>query len=389
METGKRLSHLYLALERSRSQSKSRPTSPLPVETNAKVVLITGINGYIASHIGLQFLNKGYTVRGTSRSLAARAHLLADAFKGFEHKYEHSVVPNIAVPGAFDEAVRGVHLIIHTASPVDFTLKTVDAFFEPAIGGVTSILNSAQNCAGPQLEAFVLTSSVAAIVDRWKNPADYDYTESDWNTSGEAVARREFSAPVAYGASKTAAERAMWEWNSQHHPSWAISAIHPAVVTGPPISWPSNPEQLNTTLLPLWQLYAGPSASNGEMPPQIGGAGYIDVRDAARMHVWAAEHPERSRGQRYLVANGKAPPQAAADLLRLKFPDRDILVGEPGKGYTPDYCFVKGEASLFSGKAMKALGVSKFINYDKSVLDTIEAFEKQWPGRASNHKHRT
>lgn len=386
MEMGKRLSHLYLALERSRSQSRSRPTSPLPAETNAKVVLITGINGYIASHIGLQFLNKGYTVRGTSRSLAARGHLLAGAFKGFEHKYQHTVVADITVPGAFDEAVRGVHLIIHTASPVDFTLQTVDAFFEPAIGGVRSILNSAQIRAGPQLEAFVLTSSVAAIVDRWKNRPDHDYTERDWNTSGEAVARRDFSAPVAYGASKAAAERELWAWESQHHPHWAISAIHPAVVTGPPISWPSSPEQLNTTLLPLWQLYAGPAASNGTIPPQIGGAGYIDVRDVARMHVWAAEHADRSRGQRYLVANGKAPPQAAADLLRLTFPERDILVGEPGKGYSPGYDFVKGESSLFSGKAMQALGVDEFIKYDKSVLDTIEAFEKQWPGLASSWK---
>jgi nucleoside-diphosphate-sugar epimerase len=122
------------------------------------------------------------------------------------------------------------------------------------------------------------------------------------------------------------------------------------------------------------------------MPPQIGGAGYIDVRDVARMHVWAAEHPDHSRGQRYLLSNGKAPPQAAADILRARFPERDILVGEPGKGYTPDFWFVRGESSTVSAKAYDALGVKRFIMFDQSVLDTVEAFEKRWPGLAQNFK---
>ncbi|KAK5275647.1 hypothetical protein LTR40_012707, partial [Exophiala xenobiotica] len=116
----------------------------------------------------------------------------------------------------------------------------------------------------------------------------------------------------------------------------------------------------------------------------IGGAGYIDVRDVARMHIWAMEHPEQSDGQRYLVSNGKAPPQAAADLLREKFPERDIIVGTPGQGYTQDYWYVQGESSVVSSKAYKALGVERFISYDKSILDTVEAFEKQWPGYAKN-----
>lgn len=355
----------------------------MPHETNGKIILITGINGYIATHIGLQFLRKGYTVRGTSRSISARDHLLSGAFKGYESQYQHVEVKDIVAKGAFDEAVRAVHAIIHTASPVDFTLKTVDEFFGPAIGGNLSILESAKYRAGPQLEAFVVTSSVAAIVDRWKQEPDHDYTEADWNTSGEAIARENFSAPVAYGASKSAAERAVWDWVSTNKPSWSVAAINPAVVTGPPISFPASPDKLNETLLPIWRIYAGEVDT---MPPQIGGAGYIDVRDVARMHVWAAEHHEQSNGQRYLLANGKAPPQAAADLLRDKFPERDIIVGEPGKGYTPDYWFVKGETSLVSTKALQALGVERFISFDRSVLDTVDAFEKRWPGLAKNLK---
>jgi nucleoside-diphosphate-sugar epimerase len=346
-----------------------------------RVILLTGVNGYIATHIGLQLLQKGYKLRGTSRSSSAKDHLLQGAFKGYESQYEHFEVKDMIAPGAFDEAVKGVHAIIHTASPVDFTLKTVDEFFGPAIGGNLSILESTK-VAGPQLKAFVVTSSIAAIVDRWRLPADHAYSEVDWNEMGESVARAEFTAPVAYGASKAAAEKALWKWVAENKPSFAVSAVNPAVVTGPPVSWPATPDKLNTTLLPIWSIYSG----NQTMPPQIGGAGYIDVRDVARIHIWAAEHPEQSNGQRYLMSNGKAPPQAAADLLRKTYPDRDIVVGEPGKGYTPDYWFVEGESSSVSTKAYQALGVKRFITYDRSVLDTVEAFERQWPGLAQNFK---
>ncbi|KIW96741.1 uncharacterized protein Z519_02132 [Cladophialophora bantiana CBS 173.52] len=356
----------------------------MPSNNADKVVLITGINGYIATHIGLQLLQKGYKVRGTSRSTLTKDHLLAGAFKGYESQYEHVEVKDIVGSGVFDEAVKGVHAILHTASPVDFTLRTVDEFFGPAIGGNLSILESAKTAAGPQLRAFVVTSSIAAIMDRWRQAPDHAYSEADWNETGESVARREFTAPVAYGASKAAAERAVWKWVEANQPSFAVAAVNPAVVTGPPVSWPATPDKLNTTLLPIWNIYSG----NKVMPPQIGSAGYIDVRDVARMHIWAMEHPEQSNGERYLMSNGKAPPQAAADLLREQFPERDIIVGEPGQGYTKDYWFPQGEASSVSTKAYKALGVQKFITYDQSVLDTVEAFEKQWPGLAQNFKHK-
>ncbi|KAL2393208.1 hypothetical protein ABEF93_001167 [Exophiala dermatitidis] len=376
---------------------------------SSKIILVTGINGYIASHIGLQLLERDYTVRGTSRSPAAKEHLLTGAFRNHKHRYQHVVVPDIAVPGAFDEAVRGVYGIIHTASPVDFTLTTVDEFMGPAVGGNLSILESAWKEAmkstttatttdpsrqppppqSSRLTSFVVTSSVAAIVDKWKQVPNHAYTESDWNATGESVARETFSAPVAYGASKSAAERAVWDWVAAHQPGlpFAVSAINPAVVTGPPVSWPATPDKLNETLLPIWKIWSSrESDPNTRMPPQIGGAGYIDVRDVARMHNWAMEHSDQSNGQRYLMVNGKAPPQAAADLLRAKFPERDIIVGNPGQGYTEDYWFPEDESKLVSSKAYKALGADRFIRYDKSILDTVEAFERQWPGLAKNLK---
>lgn len=75
--------------------------------SNGKTVLVSGINGYIASNIGLDLLRLGYHVRGTARSASSKDDLLEGAFKGYENHYEHVVVANITEEGAFDEAVRG------------------------------------------------------------------------------------------------------------------------------------------------------------------------------------------------------------------------------------------------------------------------------------------
>ena len=74
---------------------------------NNQVILLTGVNSYIASHIGLQLLRKGYTVRGVSRSESAKEHLLSGAFKGYDSQYEHAIVSDMTVEGAFDKAVQG------------------------------------------------------------------------------------------------------------------------------------------------------------------------------------------------------------------------------------------------------------------------------------------
>ena len=76
-------------------------------QRNGKIVLITGINGYIASVLGLQILSKGYNLRGTSRSKDRAAALLDHAYKDYASRVEIFEVQDITEPGAFDEAVRG------------------------------------------------------------------------------------------------------------------------------------------------------------------------------------------------------------------------------------------------------------------------------------------
>ena len=74
---------------------------------NGEIVLVTGINGYIASTIGFHLLSNGYNLRGTTRSNESAAPLLHGPYKNFASRVEIFEIPDMTMPCAFDEAVRG------------------------------------------------------------------------------------------------------------------------------------------------------------------------------------------------------------------------------------------------------------------------------------------
>lgn len=75
---------------------------------SGSTVLVTGITGYIGSHVADQLLQAGFKVRGTVRNVEKAAGLL----KNWESKFgagqvELVVVQDISKAGAFDDAVKG------------------------------------------------------------------------------------------------------------------------------------------------------------------------------------------------------------------------------------------------------------------------------------------
>lgn len=76
-------------------------------ESNGKTVLITGINGYIASVLGLHLLQKGYSVRGTARRASSADPLLTGPYAPYGSRVDMYEVPDMTVDGAFDEATKG------------------------------------------------------------------------------------------------------------------------------------------------------------------------------------------------------------------------------------------------------------------------------------------
>ena len=73
------------------------------------LVLVTGANGFIGSHIADQLIQAGYRVRGTARDVSKTSWLkdLFDKRYGLG-RFESAVVEDMAKPGAYDEACKGV-----------------------------------------------------------------------------------------------------------------------------------------------------------------------------------------------------------------------------------------------------------------------------------------
>ena len=79
-----------------------------PVIPPGSLILVTGANGYIASHVTDQLIQAGYLVRGTSRDTIKTAWMteLFDQKYG-PGKFEAVVVKDMAEKDAFDEACKG------------------------------------------------------------------------------------------------------------------------------------------------------------------------------------------------------------------------------------------------------------------------------------------
>lgn len=77
--------------------------------SNGKTVLITGINGYIASVLAQLLLTKGYSIRGTTRRSAASEPFLNGPWAPYKERVQIYEVSDMTASGAFDEAAKGMY----------------------------------------------------------------------------------------------------------------------------------------------------------------------------------------------------------------------------------------------------------------------------------------
>ena len=104
-------------------------------------VFVSGASGYIAQELVKQLIQKNYKVVGTVRSNekgdSLKENLKAAGLQSENFSYE--IVKDIAVEGAFDEALKAhpeVTIFLHTASPFHFNVTDVEKeLLLPAING--------------------------------------------------------------------------------------------------------------------------------------------------------------------------------------------------------------------------------------------------------------
>jgi nucleoside-diphosphate-sugar epimerase len=83
-----------------------------PAIPKDSIVLVTGVNGYIGSHLADQLMEAGYRVRGTTRNISKVQGLKVLWEKKFgKDRFEMVTVADMSHDGAFDEAVKGTFII--------------------------------------------------------------------------------------------------------------------------------------------------------------------------------------------------------------------------------------------------------------------------------------
>ncbi|KAF8900235.1 hypothetical protein CPB84DRAFT_1847299 [Gymnopilus junonius] len=271
-------------------------------------VLVTGANGYIGMWVVRTLLEQGYVVRAVVRSLERGKHMKA-YFNSYGDKLELSVVEDITKDGAFDEAVKDVDAIEHTASPSTFALEDPNAYITPAVHGTLSILESARKF-GNKVKRIVITSSVLAMyITTTPVKATVIVDESFWNEKAIELVKekgKEEEGIVKYSASKTLAEKAAWKFREKHKNEiqWDLVTIHPSFVLG----------GFNVSLLfkkrsfqrpgcffaRFWNMIAK-NKPDSELKDTLN---FVDVRDTAAAHV-AALRKEKAGDERFIVSTGK------------------------------------------------------------------------------------
>lgn len=248
-----------------------------PSPASAPRVAVTGVCGYVGSHIAACLLRAGYVVHGTVRKRDAQmlAHLTSLEVAGRLEVFE----AELTTPGSYDRAVAGCMYAIHAGSP--YVLNADDPqndLLAPAVDGTLSFLRS---CEKANVRKVVLTSSVAAIADGGTHGEALD--ESVWNSHSSVRF-------LPYYHAKTVAEKAAWAFVERENVQIKLVVINPVAALGPSLTGRMNQSftLLRSTVQGLFQ-----GIIDLKFP-------VVDVRDVAEAHVRAMEN-EQAEG-RYICA---------------------------------------------------------------------------------------
>jgi dihydroflavonol-4-reductase len=269
------------------------------------LVLVTGITGYIASHVAAKLIKEGYRVRGTVRNKAKGRRVLdAMAMQGVDISKVELVEADLAKDAGWQEAVQGCRFIQHVASPLPLESPSDrEALVPEARAGAQRVL---ENGFSAGAERIVMTSSIAAMINQPGRGKTKTYGETDWSDP-------DWKPLTAYPVSKTRAELSAWAYADAQGLRDRLVTVNPGMVLGP------DPYDNGGA-----SLGAVRDLMNGDFPavPKIAFP-IVDVRDVASIHVKAMQQ-EGAKGRRLIAAGETVSFITIADILRDAYPDAKL-----------------------------------------------------------------
>jgi nucleoside-diphosphate-sugar epimerase len=208
---------------------------PEPTIPKDSWVLVTGANGFVGTHVILQFLERGYKVRGTVRDAKVSKWVTEEVFPQYakDRSLEVVEVKDMAATNAFDEAVKGVEAVVHIATITTFD-PDPSKVIPPTVAGTVSAFSAALK--EPGVKRFVYTTSIVAAA--MLQPGDEIVVGRDtWNELAVQLA----NAPPPYDAnralstycaSKVEAEKELWSLVETRRPHFEVNTVSPATVFG-------------------------------------------------------------------------------------------------------------------------------------------------------------
>ncbi|KAF4333108.1 aldehyde reductase II [Fusarium beomiforme] len=341
------------------------------------LILITGANGYIASVAIQVFLQRGYRVRGTVRSINANAWM--STF--FGPNFELVQVSDISVPGAFDEVLQGVDGIVHTAMNMDMNPQNQGVIGD-TVNSNLYLLEAAAKVLS--VKSVVITSSLAACAlpttgkpykidaNTWNTDA-IEQTSKPWDGQGNP----RWHGIVLYGASKARGEQAAFAWVREHKPSFSFNTVVPNVNFGIAIS-PEHMSYRSSAAVTDAVVKGYPDA-----PSILPSQWFVDVEDTALLHLGALTLDDVNN-ERLLAFGGRYSWTQILEILHRRFPDKVLLktvqetavdAGEVANKRSAEVLKMMGKLEGFTGleetlvKAVKTILESRGKDVPKTRID--------------------
>lgn len=264
---------------------------------SAPTVLVTGIGGYLASHIALELVRRGCRVRGTVRKRPRAAPLLQAlrAQPGAERAEVEFFETDLTRDDGWPQAVADCDYVIHAASPFPAVQpKNADELIVPAREGTLRVLRHAR-AAG--VRRVVMTSSLVATN---YGPEPPPHTEEHWTDPANPRC-------TPYHKSKTIAERAAWAYAREHNLQFAT--VNPGLILGPVLL-----AECGTSVDMVRQMLRGKMPAAPKMDLAV-----VDVRDVAAAH-WSAMVLPQAAGERFVTGGHYLRFIRIAEVLREAFP---------------------------------------------------------------------